>query len=137
MTSRVIDGHRKQEVAASSSWNSLLIKSERAKAASCLSNSSFVNMVDNNRASIGPSASFREVPRTKDGLIPVGSGNEPAYVPSMTDDLERKAELFSLERGDRFGASKNDLNLSARDQPSQNNQLQMQQLKMTTNEHDD
>ena len=119
MTSRVIDGHRKQEVAASSSWNSLLIKSERAKAASCLSNSSFVNLADNNRASIGQSTTFREAQRTVDGLIPAGGSNEPAnYVPSMTDDLERKAELFSLERGDRFGASKSDLNLSARDHTS-------------------
>ena len=126
MTSRVIDGHRKQEVAASSSWNSLLIKSERGKAASCLSNSSFVNMAKSG-ATIGQSASFREVSRPNDGLVTVGGGNEPSYVPSMTDNLERRAELFSM---DRFGGEKSDFNLSARDHhPSQNNQLQMQHLE--------
>ena len=29
MTSRVLDGHRKQEALASSSWNSLMVKSDR------------------------------------------------------------------------------------------------------------
>ena len=117
MTSRVIDGHRKQEVAASSSWNSLLIKSERVKAASCISNSSFVNLADNRASMIGQSASFREVPRPMGGLISVG-GNEPTYVPVMTDNLERNGEQFSLEDEDRFGGSKSNLNLSARDHPS-------------------
>ena len=125
MTSRVIDGHRKQELAASSSWNSLLIKSERAKATSCISNSSFVNLADNRASMIGQSASFRGVPRPMDGLISVG-GNEPTYVPVMTDNLERNGEQFSLQGENRFGGSKSNMSLSARDHPSQNNYLQMQ-----------
>ena len=105
----------------------MLIKSERVKAASCISNSSFVNLADNRASMIGQSASFREVSRPKDGLVTVGGGNEPSYVPSMTDNLERRAELFSM---DRFGGEKSDFNLSARDHhPSQNNQLQMQHLE--------
>ena len=39
MTSRVLDGHRKQEVLASSNWNSMLTKSERVGGAPLSSHS--------------------------------------------------------------------------------------------------
>lgn len=44
MTSRVIDGHRKQEAAASDNWNTMMTKSERLGGQSSHSQSSFINM---------------------------------------------------------------------------------------------
>lgn len=44
MTSRVLDGHRKQEVMASNSWNSLMIKSDRSLPLEGQSRTSFVGL---------------------------------------------------------------------------------------------